>query len=204
MRASLIVLLSAALAAPMALAQDEEEAPPAEAPAAEEAPESDEIDLEALRKEYMALRDQLFRSRARAAAVGDSMYSSKIVVRLHYGSGRFYTVSRATIRLDGANIFDDIEGAVAADKAPRFEGFVAPGRHVVGVRIEAAGKDDDRFTSVIDNSFVVEAVAGKDLIVDITAADDGDLPYKWQRKQRGSYRLHLDVDVTTAERRASK
>ena len=188
----------------MARAQpaDDAEEPAAEQPAADEgAPAApDEVDLEALRKEYLRLRDKLFRSRARAAAVGDALYSTKLSIKLHWGSGRFYNVTRATVRLDGSNVFDDAQGTIAEDKAPRFEGFVAPGRHVISVRLETEGKDDDRFTSTIESSFTIQAPAGKAVTVDVTAKDDGDIPYNWRKKERGSYDLRLNAKVTTKKR----
>src|SRR5437868_6518951 len=101
---------------------------PAEAPAAS---------IDDLRKEYQAIRENLFRSRARAAAVGDALYSSKLQIYLRFDAARFYQVKRATIRLDGANLFDDTAGGIATDDAPRFEGFVAPGKHVIAIRVEA-------------------------------------------------------------------
>src|SRR5688572_22187849 len=42
-------------------------------------------DLDALRKEYETLRESLFTSRARAAAVGDAVYSAKVQVQLRHG-----------------------------------------------------------------------------------------------------------------------
>jgi hypothetical protein len=165
---------------------------------------SEELDVDALRQQYLKLRDQLFRSRARAAAVASALYSTKLSVNLNYTTGRFYSVTRATIRVDGANVFDDVQGSIASDKATRFEGYVAPGRHQLSVRIEAAGKDDERFTSVIENAFVVQAPAGKDVTVTATAKDEGNIPYNWGKKQRGSYKLHLDIDVNTVERNSGK
>lgn len=175
-----------------------EPAPAPAAPAPE--PEKPALDVDSLRQEYLALRDQLFRSRARAAAVASAVYSSKLRILLDYGSGRFYTVTRATIRLDGANVYDDTQGAITTDKAPRWDGFVAPGRHVVTVRIEATGKDDPRFTTSVESSFAVQAPAGKDLLVRCAAQDEGDIAYQWQRNEQGSYRLRLDVAVESTAR----
>lgn len=199
-----LVALAVVAAAPAARGQSKAagaKPPPAtEASASANSDADAPPDLDALRKQYLRLRDKLFRSRARAAAVGDALYSTKLSLRLHFASGRFYAVDRATIRLDGANVFDDTQGTIAADRAPRFEGFVAPGRHVVSVRIEVTGKDDDRFQSTVDGSFTLLAPAGKLVVVDITAKDDGDIPYAWKKKQRGSYRLRLDADVHTETR----
>lgn len=180
--------------APVA-ATDPAETQPAERPAAAPA-----LDVDSLRKEYLTLRDQLFRSRARAAAVATSLYSSKLRIQLDYGSGRFYTVTRATIRLDGANVYDDAQGAIASDLAPRWNGFVAPGRHQITFRIEATGKDDRRFATSVESSFTVQAPAGKDLVVRCAAKDEGDIAYEWQRSEQGSYRLRLDVAIESSKR----
>jgi hypothetical protein len=190
----LLLLLSSAPGA--AQPQPPAPPPPEQPPADAGAPP----DLEALRKEYFRLRDSLFRSRARAAAMAGAMYSSRLQVRLHHASGRFQSIARASIRLDGASVYEDTEGAIAEADATRFEGWIAPGRHQLTIRIEAAGKDDQRFTTAVEDSFVVEAVAGRDLVVRATASDGGDIAYAWQRKQHGSYKLHLDVDVEAVTR----
>jgi len=173
-------------------------APPAAAPAGDN--DADGNDVDALRQEYLKLRDELFQSRARAATVASAVYSSQVEVRLTYTTGRFYSVRRATVRLDGANVFDDTAGAIAGNDAVRFTGWIAPGRHLLTVRIEAAGKDDDRFTSATESTVVVEAVAGKDLVIVARTRDGGDIPYQWKRNESGTYRLAVDIDVKTRAR----
>jgi hypothetical protein len=165
------------------------------------APDQEALDIDALRQEYLRLRDELFRSRARAAAVASALYSTRLRIHLDHESARFYTITRSTIRLDGASVYDDSEGAIGADRAVRFEGYVAPGSHRIAVRIEATGKDDARFGSVVENTFTIEAPAGKDVIVRVRARDGGDIAYAWQKKQRGSYKLQLDVAVETEARK---
>lgn len=167
------------------------------------ATEEEGPDVDALRQEYLKLRDELFRSRARAATVASAMYSTRLRINLTFSSGRFYTVTRAVIRLDGASVFDDAGGVIANDAAPRFEGYVAPGRHVVTVRIEATGKDDERFTSAVENTFSIQAPAGKDVTVTVKAKDDGDIAYAWQKKQKGSYQPSLSIAVSTSKRATS-
>ncbi len=169
-------------------------------PAAAETP----ADVDVLRRRYLELRDKLFRSRARAQVVASALYSTRVEIKLHYKSGRHYTVNRATIRLDGANVYDDAEGKVSENKAVRFEGYIAPGRHRITIRIEATGKDDDRFTTATESTFVVIAVEGEDLTITARTEDDGDIAYKWQRKQEGNYRLALDIDVKSKARKGQK
>ena len=206
------LLAAAAIAAPVAAqpkpptkpAPTPPPATPAPAPAPTPAPAAEATDVDALRQEYLKLRDELFQSRARAATVASAVYSTKVSIKLAYTSGRFYNVTRAAVRLDGASVYDDTDGAIARDDAVRFEGWIAPGRHVLTFRVEATGKDDDRFTSSTEASVVVQAVAGKDLLLVGRAKDGGDLPYAWKKKERGTYRLAIDVDVKTEARAAPK
>lgn len=176
--------------------------PPPPTSSVPEAPSGD-VDVDALRQEYLKLRDELFESRARAATVASAVFSTRIQVKLAFTTGRFYGVTRAIVRLDGANVFDDTGGKIAADDAVRFDGWIAPGRHVVTFRVETVGKDDERFTSATESSIVVQAVAGKDLAVVAKASDGGDIAYEWKRKERGGYRLGIDVDVKTMPRATS-
>ena len=160
--------------------------------------------VDALRQEYLSLRDELFKSRARAAAVAGQLYSTKITIKLTWGSARYYGVSKATIRLDGATVYDNASGAIAGDDGVRFEGYVAPGKHLVTFHVEATGKDDDSFTSATESQVVVKAVANKDLLVAAKGRDNGDIAYEWKKSEHGSYGLGLDVAVKTIATGAKK
>ena len=104
--------------------------------------------------------------------------------------------TRRSIRLDGATVYEDAGGAIANDDGVRFDGYVAPGRHLVTFHVEATGKDDDSFTSSTESQVVVKAVAGKDLIV---AARRPTTPAtsrtQWKRSEHGTYGLGIDVGV---------
>jgi hypothetical protein len=156
-------------------------------------------DVDSLRQEYLSLRDELFKSRARANAVASQLYSTRIQVKLTYTTGRYYNPAKASIRLDGANVYEDATGAIAGDDGVRFDGYIAPGRHLLTFRVEATGKDDDTFTSATESQIVVKAVAGKDLMVSARAKDSGDIAYEWKRSEKGSYGLGIDVSVKTAK-----
>jgi hypothetical protein len=167
-------------------------------------PGMDDAEVDTLRQEYLKLRDELFESRARAATVASQLYSTKITLKLTYTTGRMYGVSRASIRLDGASVYDNTDGSIASDDGIRFEGYIAPGRHVLTFRVEAGGKDDNRFTSAVESTVVVQAVGGKDLLVAAKAKDGGDIPYNWKKKEQGTYKLGLDIDVRSVKRPTEK
>lgn len=183
--------------APAAMAAPEE-------PAAAPRPAGDAADVDSLRQEYLSLRDELFKSRARANAVASQLYSTRMQIKLTYTSGRYYSPVKASIRLDGAAVYENASGAIAGDDGIRFDGYVAPGRHLITFRVEATGKDDDTFTSVTETQVTVKAVADKDLIVSAKARDAGDIAYEWKRKEKGSYGLAVDVAVKTQARAEAK
>jgi hypothetical protein len=158
-----------------------------------------EPDVDSLRQEYLSLRDELFKSRARANAVASQLYSTRITIKFNWASGRYYGVSKASVRLDGATVYEDAGGGIAADDGVRFDGYVAPGRHLVTFHVEATGKDDDTFTSSTESQVVVKAVAQKDLVVAAKAHDSGDIAYEWKKSEHGNYGLGIDVAVKTAK-----
>jgi hypothetical protein len=160
---------------------------------------ADGPDVDSLRQEYLGLRDELFKSRARANSVASQLYSTRIQIKLTYTTGRYYNPAKSSIRLDGANVYEDATGAIAGDDGVRFDGYVAPGRHLITFRVEATGKDDDTFTSTTETQVTVKAVAGKDLVVAARARDSGDISYEWKRSEHGSYGLGIDVAVKTAK-----
>jgi hypothetical protein len=157
--------------------------------------EGKEVDVDSLRQEYLSLRDELFKSRARANAVASQLYSTRMSIKLTWGSDRHYAVSKASIRVDGATVFEDSTGAIAKDDGIRFNGYVAPGRHLVTFHVEATGKDDDSFTSSTESQVVVKAVANKDLMITAKGHDSGDIAYEWKRSEKGNYGLGIDVAV---------
>src|SRR5439155_5653474 len=151
-----------------------------------------DADVDSLRQEYLGLRDELFKSRARANAVASQLYSTRIQIKLTYTTARFYNPAKAAIRLDGASVYEDAGGAIAGDDGVRFDGYVAPGRHLITFHVEATGKDDDSFTSTTESQIAVKAVAGKDLVVAAHARDGGDIAYEWKRGEHGRYGPGID------------
>jgi hypothetical protein len=166
--------------------------------------EGKEVDVDSLRQEYLSLRDELFKSRARANAVASQLYSTRMSIKFSWGSARHYGVTKASIRVDGATVYEDSTGAIANDDGIRFNGYVAPGRHLVTFHVEATGKDDDSFTSATETQIVVKAVANKDLEIAAKGRDSGDIAYQWKRSEKGSYGLGIDVSVKSIAAGAKK
>lgn len=164
--------------------------PPANATPPPPAPKVDE-----LQAQYEKIREGLFTARARAAAVSAAMYNSKLQIYLRFGTPRFFHISRASIRLDGAPVFDDTNGTIGADDLVRFDGFVAPGKHLVNVRVDTEAKDDTSFASQTESTFTIDVPQHKVVVLRAQAEDGGDMGSTWTKKGKGGYRLHLDAEL---------
>ena len=81
--------------------------PPARPPSRHDTANKNQPDVDSLRQEYLALRDELFKSRARANAVASALYSTRIQIKLTWTSARYYSVAKAQVRLDGATVYED-------------------------------------------------------------------------------------------------
>jgi hypothetical protein len=160
----------AAARAPAADAK-EPAAPPPPAPSA---------DLERLRAEYDRLRDDLFRARSRARIVEDGLYASKLSATFRWKGAPAAVIHHATLRLDGAEIWDSGDKVIADDLISVAERAVKPGPHALTLRLEIRpgkkSKDSDKLGYSSEHTFAVIVPDGLRTHVAITGDEDGDAP----------------------------
>jgi len=149
------------------------------------------IDLAKLRAEYDRLRDELFRSRARAELVEEGIYASRLSATLRWKGAPDFILRRAEIRLDGNSIWDSGEKPLVDELIKVSERPAKPGPHTLTVRIEVRpGKKGDKESADLgyesEQTFVVNVPDGLRTSVSITGDDDGDLP---------GYEPEIDVGV---------
>jgi hypothetical protein len=198
-RLAILLAMGALAAAPAALAQgptapSKPSAPPTKPaePAGGDAkdgtppppPPPLSADLQKLRADYDRLRDELYRARARAQAVQEGLYTSKLGATLRWEGAPDYQVRRAEIRLDGASIWDSGDKPVNDELIKVAERPVKPGTHALTVRLEVrpaaaakkAGGDADQLGYTSEDTFVVVVAEGRRTTVEITGDEDGDPP----------------------------
>jgi hypothetical protein len=139
------------------------------------------FDLAKLRAEYDRLRDDLFRSRARAELVEEGIYDSRLAATLRWKGAPDFILRRAEIRLDGNSIWDSGEKPLVDELIKVSERPAKPGPHTLTVRIEVRpGKKGEKEHANLgyesEQTFVVNVPDGKRTTVAITGDDDGDLP----------------------------
>ncbi len=145
---------------------------PAPAPVETPLPEKPATNVEALRAEYEALKDALFRSGARRETLEKALFSTQLLPTIRWKGAKHHLLKRAEVRFDGVRLWEsasvtgDAPVALAARSAP-------PGPHVLGVRIEVRGREDARRGYVSEHTFSVSLPEGKKTHVLITLDEDG-------------------------------
>jgi hypothetical protein len=171
-----------------------EPAPPDPAPARASDPPAPPVDktrsnapsVEALRAQYEALKDELFRSRARRETLEGALLATQLLPVIRWEGGRHHSVTRAEVRLDGVRLWESTDGLVGDKPVDLAARSAPPGPHVLGVRVEVKSRDDAKLGYVSDQSFTVVLPEGKKTRVEITVDESGSAP---------SYNPEIEIEV---------
>ncbi|MDB4982059.1 MAG: hypothetical protein JWM82_2811 [Myxococcales bacterium] len=166
------------------------ETPPAPKPTPPPEPAKDDaapspalsVDLTKLRADYDRLRDELFRTRSRAALVQEGLYDARLGARLEWEAAPDYVIRHAEVRLDGGTIWDSGDKPVTDDKLTIADRPCKAGQHSLTLRLEVRpgtkkkGKDIEGLGYVTEQTFSLVVENGKKTTVVLTADEDGSLP----------------------------
>ncbi len=158
-------------------------------------PPTSSDDLDALRNEYDAIRDELFRSRARIGLIGEAVFKNKLVIEVDYKAARDWPLKRLIVQLDDKQVYGEDNPQLKDGKPVRaYDSFAGVGRHVLAVQVEAAGPES-RVGFAATGMFFVDVPDGKTTHVVVTADESGDGPGPLQKRREGTYDLRLRADV---------
>ncbi|HEY2743474.1 MAG TPA: hypothetical protein VGL86_02585 [Polyangia bacterium] len=182
-----------------------EGAPPTATPAPapmttpEPTPTKANVDLDALNSEYNNLRDELFRSRAKAHLLGDALFKTKIVATFMYKAQRAWPIKKVTLKIDDQPVFT-ADAPATQDPLKLYDGFAAPGKHSLAVRVECGATGEDRVAYGAEGTFVVDVAENKQSNIDFVVDETGDGPEKLAKKREGEFDVRLKANVQTVER----
>ncbi len=148
-------------------------------------------DIEALRTEYDAIRDELFRSRARIGVVGEAVFKNKLKVDVVYKPQRDWPLKRLVVQLDDKQVFaqdNPVMGNTTGIHA--YDSFAGVGRHVLAVEVESGGPEA-RAGFGATGVFLIDVGDGKTTHVFITADESGDGPGPIVKNHVGDYDVRL-------------
>lgn len=166
------------------------EKPPVEKPAEAQA----RVDLEALAGEYHALRDELFKSRAKVEMLGAALYKTRMVTMFQYKAQRAWPLKKVMLRLDDQPVYS-ADAPQADEPIKLWEGFAAAGRHAVTVRVECGAQGDSRLSYSAESTFVFDIDDNRRSKIELTVDESGDGPQPIAKKKEGVFDVQIKAKV---------
>jgi hypothetical protein len=174
-------------------------APPPPPPPKEEAPPKANVDLDALNNEYNQLRDDLFRSRAKARLIGDALFKTKINASFQYKAQRAWPLKKVSLKIDDQPVFT-ADSPSTNDPLKLYDGFAAPGRHTLALKVDCAAVGEDRVAYGAEGVFIIDVAENKETRIAFVVDESGDGPAKIAKKREGAFDVRVKADIETVER----
>jgi hypothetical protein len=174
--------------------------PPPPPPPPEPTSSKSAIDLDALNNEYNQLRDELFRSRAKAHLLGDTLFKTKLVASFMYKAQRAWPLKKITLRIDDQPVAS-VDNPSVSDPLKLYDGFIAPGKHTLALHVECGAVGEDRVGYGTDGNFTVDIAENKQTMVRLSVDESGDGPGKLAKKREGSFDVRVRADLELMDRK---
>lgn len=171
---------------------------PALKDASRDAPASTSADpaaVAALQQELAQLMDDLVQARERVAVLGKALFHTKVRVRIDASDAEDQILGRVALRLDGAPIFSGDGASLGDPERPLFEGFAAPGPHVLEIEIEQRARADEAYRYTLRESYRFEVLGERRTDLRLWLEDDSDIAEDFQDDRSGEYDVHTRLQV---------
>src|SRR5207245_82488 len=112
-----------------------------------------------------------------------------------------WPIKRITLTLDDKQVFA-ADGPDLSRPLHLFEGFAAPGRHTLTIRLECGAVGGDRVAFGTESTFVVDLPDGRQTRVAFDVDESGSGPQALLKKKQGTFDVRVKADVKTLERDA--
>jgi hypothetical protein len=161
---------------------------PAEFASQPAAPASGALDYDKLLGDISTLR-------ARVAAVGDSLFRSRIAIAVQT-EGAHAKIARFTVSLDDGVVYTAQPSFRPEDMTLVYEHAVAPGRHAVTIDVERRDAHDEAFSTTQRSRMVVDVPKDHRLSVEARIIDDSTMGEDFPGDRSGKYDLRVRAKVT--------
>jgi hypothetical protein len=163
-------------------------------------PAADSQEVSGLQTELSALMDELVQARTRAALIGKTLFKTVARVYVQNLAGDDAILSKVVLKLDGAPIFRGDSAAIRGDEARQvFEGFIAPGPHVLTAEMEVASRNDAAYGYSLRETYKFQAIRDKRNELALSLRDDSDVASEFPDEQDGEYDVRMRLRVRTKE-----
>ena len=193
--AALVAPADADLRTPAPAPEAAAPAKPAPGAKLEQAKPGDSAEVAGLQQELAQLMDDLVQARERVAVLGKALFHTKIRVRVDASDTEDQALGQVALRLDGAAIFSGDGASLGDPERPLFEGFAAPGPHVLEIEIELRARADEAYRYTLRESYRFEVVGERRTDLRLRLADDSDIAEDFHDDRSGEYDVHTRLQV---------
>jgi hypothetical protein len=151
--------------------------------------------LDASAVDYDKLIGDISSLRARVAAVGDTLFHSKIAIAVRT-DGRA-KIGRMVVSLDDGAVYSAPSNFHSDDTTTIYEHAVAPGHHAITVDIDRNDDRDETFRTSQRSRFIVDVVKDERLAVDLRVGDESTMGADFPSDHSGHYDLRVRMKATS-------
>jgi len=130
--------------------------------------------------------------RARVASIGDTLFKSRIVVRIET-RGSHARIGKLAVSLDEGIVYTAPAGFLAEDETTIYDHAVAPGRHILGVDVDRRDDRGETYRNGQHSRLTLEVPENQRLETTIRIDDDSDMGSDFPSSQKGAYDLRIRV-----------
>ncbi len=145
--------------------------------------------------DYDKLMGDISALRARAAAVGDTLFHSRIALSLEI-DGDHAKISRLVVSLDDGAVYTAQPNYRPSDMTAIYTHALAPGRHALTVDLDRRDDRNDAFRTSQRSRFVVDIPRDQELGVELTIDDDSNMGKNFPSDQSGRYDMHVRLKAS--------
>jgi hypothetical protein len=154
-------------------------------------------DLGPIREEFTAIMDELVQVRSRVAVLGRQLFRTRMRVVVQNRAGDDQSLAKLVLKLDGAPIFQGEGNEVPEDGAQVFDGFAAPGPHVMTVEVEQRARADDEYRYELRDTYRFQVIRDRLIEVEIVLDDDSDIAEDFADDEEGEFDVRTRMRVAT-------
>jgi hypothetical protein len=140
--------------------------------------------------DYDRLLADLASLRARAAAVSDTLFHSRLAISLQT-SGDHGRIATLSVGLDDGTVWTSPAAFRADDPTLVYDHAVAPGHHAVTIDVDRRDDRNDTFRSSQRSRLTVDVPAEERLSVDVKLWDDSGIGGDFPSDKKGAYDLRV-------------
>ncbi|MFI5308814.1 MAG: hypothetical protein ACHQ53_15765, partial [Polyangiales bacterium] len=161
-------------------------APPAEPETAQDTTK-EQTELASLHQDLAQVMDDLVQARARVAVLGKALFKTRVRLKIDDRTQKEQSAVRVLLWLDGAPIWSGDGSGTRDPNRVLFDGFAAPGPHVLTLEIEQRARRDEAYRYTLHESYRFLVVREKRTDLRLRLDDDSDMADDFPSDAEGEY-----------------